>query len=59
METDAHQGTGYAALRLSRMRGSRPNTRHSMGTLLFFLVEWIERLVLPWHVSLRAGHADH
>jgi NitT/TauT family transport system permease protein len=23
------------------------------GTLLFFLVDYIERLVLPWHVSQR------
>jgi NitT/TauT family transport system permease protein len=31
----------------------------AMGTSLFFLVEWIERLVLPWHVSLRVGHEGH
>jgi len=29
-----------------------------MGMVLFFFVEWVERLVLPWHVSMRdVGHA--
>jgi NitT/TauT family transport system permease protein len=31
----------------------------TMGTLLFFGVEWVEKLVLPWHVSLRAGRDGH
>ena len=28
----------------------------AMGMFLFFFVEWIERLVLPWHVSMRDAH---
>jgi NitT/TauT family transport system permease protein len=27
-----------------------------MGTILFFVVEMFERLLLPWHVSQRSGH---
>ena len=27
-----------------------------MGMVLFFFVEWIERLVLPWHISMRDVH---
>jgi NitT/TauT family transport system permease protein len=29
-----------------------------IGTILFFLVEWLERLALPWHVSMRADHSS-
>lgn len=31
----------------------------AIGTSLFFLVEWVERLVLPWHVSMRGAHLGH
>ena len=27
-----------------------------VGTILFFLVDYAERLILPWHVSQRARH---
>ncbi len=27
-----------------------------MGMFLFFFVEWVERLALPWHVSMRDAH---
>jgi NitT/TauT family transport system permease protein len=27
-----------------------------MGMVLFFFVEWVERMVLPWHVSMRDAH---
>jgi NitT/TauT family transport system permease protein len=27
-----------------------------LGTILFFLVDFVERLVCPWHVSHRAKH---
>ena len=28
-----------------------------LGTILFYIVEFMERLALPWHVSQRTGHA--
>lgn len=28
-----------------------------MGTILFYAVDFLERLMLPWHVSQRGGHA--
>ena len=28
-----------------------------VGTVLFFVVDYAERLCLPWHVSQRARHA--
>ena len=28
-----------------------------VGTVLFFLVDYAERLLLPWHVSQRARHS--
>ena len=28
-----------------------------LGTVLFYIVEFMERLALPWHVSQRTGHA--
>ena len=28
----------------------------AMGTIMFFAVEWLERIVLPWHVTMRDAH---
>ncbi len=30
-----------------------------LGTVLFYLVDWIERLLLPWHISQRGAAMTH
>ena len=30
-----------------------------VGTILFYAVDWVERLLLPWHISQRGGAITH
>jgi NitT/TauT family transport system permease protein len=30
-----------------------------LGTILFYLVVLLERIIVPWHVSMRIGNAGH
>ncbi len=30
-----------------------------IGTILFYMINLIERIVIPWHVSQRGGHGGH
>jgi NitT/TauT family transport system permease protein len=60
----AQKGLGYVIM---SAQGAFETTRvfaallilSVIGTVLFYLLEWAERLLLPWHVSHRAVSGGH
>ena len=58
----ADQGLGYALLQASAMLNTKLAFASililaGIGTVLFVIVDWIERLLIPWHASQRVETA--
>jgi NitT/TauT family transport system permease protein len=58
----ADQGLGYALLQANAMLNTRLSFATiiilgAIGVVLFLLVDWVERLLIPWHASQRTEMA--